>query len=89
MPRVPKAAALDCWGGTCEYITTPRDFKVAKSGRYDDRLKLCVQQSVRDSALRQIDLLLRPFWDRLLNHDISDLDSSAWLQHPVHFPENH
>jgi hypothetical protein len=74
--------------GTAEYITTPGDFKVVKPGRQDNRFKLCVQQSASNSARPQINLSLCFFRDGLLNQDISDLYSSAWPQHPVHFAED-
>jgi hypothetical protein len=74
--------------GTCEYITTPDDFKVVKSSCSNNHVKLYVQQSARNSACPQIDVSLRSFWDRLLNQDVADLNSSAWLEHPPHFREN-
>ena len=41
-----------------EHIRAPCDFEALEPGRFDRRLKLCLQQSAGDSALPEVDIAL-------------------------------
>jgi hypothetical protein len=66
----------------------PRDLKIHEARRYHRCLKLCVQQSTRDSTFPEIDILLAFLRHCFLYEDIADLKTAARLENPRHLLES-
>jgi hypothetical protein len=67
-----------------EDVRLPGDLEVNESCCHDRGLQFCFQQSTRNSARPQIDLLLRVRWHRGTHQDIPDLEATRGFEHPGH-----
>ncbi len=74
-------------GSSLEYVSPPGDLEVRESRSHDRGFELCFQQSTRDSAGPEFDILLGVFGHGSVNEDITDLNAPPGLEHPRHLGE--
>ena len=69
-------------------VQSAHNLELDESGGDDRRLKLCLQQSTRDSAFPQIDVAFALVAHGLLHEDVADLKPPARLECASHLPQS-
>jgi hypothetical protein len=66
------------------HVSAPCDLEAVETGGGNFQLKLSFQEGTRNSTGPQVDLVARAVWHGMLNQQVANLQSTAWLQHAGH-----